>query len=78
MEIAYWMIPDEEQFKANIPSAKMGAAAQMQLHELHIDKLCFDISGTSWQVYYHSNLPIQPQVLAAAAQQLKAAFSLAD
>lgn len=76
MQMVYWMVPDEELFKQRLFATGIDKLAKMQLGQIHIDKLCFDALGTSWEVHYHTNIPIQDKVLAAAASQLKAAFSL--
>ena len=53
MKVAYCMIPNEDNFKASLSSANLSAVAKLQIQQMHIHKLCFDATGTSWQVHYH-------------------------
>lgn len=80
MDAKYYMIPNQEMFRSNLLSGEfnLDSATKIQLSLICADKMLFDQFGTSWEIYYHSRIPLQKSTIEAAVRIFKSKFSLME
>lgn len=80
MDAKYYMIPNQEMFRSNLLSGEFNidSATKIQLSLICADKMLFDQLGTSWEIHYHSKVPLQKSTIETAVRIFKSKFSLVE